>query len=453
MTLGLISCVFFIFPASVFAQEYNSYTDVCCKCTRTSNQSAENLCLFVDQSKLTDSASCETLANDVGLDLGIVCEAKPLTSDECAIIESNVAGICNSDPMRAVGTTASEEVSLTSPTTKIPPINYEANVPIPGFDSVVVENDEANPLFAIYLASAYRYLLSITAIAATIMFIWGAFLYLVGSSIDKIGKGKEIMRDSIIGAFLLIGAVTILRTLNPDLVEVNNFDVTGIQTRLFYEDIPPTSIITDPITRIAVPVTGKSKGNSCYLNTFGASDAEIKRRTKRITFLGDTYVVHELAAADFQEALNEIENAPAGTAVGQWVAYMRRMPPYSGNCGKKTGYPDAGSRTGGSYAARLDAKLAKAKAAGTQPCLSCDLHALALAIDFDSCHNPMCPAGKKCTLTDPKYNNIPPEVVAVFAKYNIYWGGYGWKAEGRDWSAAVTRRDAMHFEWHGACRG
>lgn len=329
---------------------------------------------------------------------------------------------------------------------------YEPNVEIPGVTLIQPESSENNSLLAQYIEGAQRYLISISSIAATIMFIWGAFLYLLGSSVGKVQTGKTIMLDAVIGMLLVLGATAILRILNPQLTTLKSLNVLTIETRPFYEDVPVTGFIIDPGTGLRVPITGTSLGNSCYLNTFGASEAQIKSRLTRISFLGDAYPIHQMAASDFQAALQEIERASASTPVGRWLERLKRMPPYSPTCAKKAGYQDKGSRTGGSFVGGLDTLLEKEAATGQPTCLSCHLHELGLAIDFDPCNNPMCPQGETCTLTDSRYNNIPPEVVEIFARHNIYWGGFGWKEEGKNWSAPVSRRDAMHFEWHGACR-
>ncbi len=69
--------------------------------------------------------------------------------------------------------------------------------------------------FNTYVVTAYRYLLTIVGVVATIMFVWGAFLFLVGSALPSIQKGKTIMMDAVVGLLLVLGATTILRTINP----------------------------------------------------------------------------------------------------------------------------------------------------------------------------------------------------------------------------------------------
>lgn len=84
--------------------------------------------------------------------------------------------------------------------------------------------------FAQYVFTAYRYLISIAAIAATVMFVYGAFLYLLGTAIPRISQGKSIMTDAVIGLLLILGANLILRTLNPATLTLNPIRVFMINT-------------------------------------------------------------------------------------------------------------------------------------------------------------------------------------------------------------------------------
>jgi hypothetical protein len=357
----------------------------------------------------------------------------------CALI-----GVC-AFVVAPAAMTSSAQAQTGSAESQIVP---KLNVPIPGLELGAGEGAE-NPLLAQYIAGIYRFAISIVVVAATVMFIYGAFLYLLGSAITSIQSGKQIMIDAIVGMILLLSAYTILKVLNPDLLDLKALMIKPVET------LEPTGTIQErnPATgaMVTTPILGKSKGNYCLLQTFGATDAEISNHITAVTFLGDKHFIHELAAPDFQAAFNELETAPADSVIGTWVKMMKRMPPYSAYCGSSSGYPDRGSRTGGSYAARLDKRIAMAEGADRGPCISCDLHALGLATDIDPCFNTMCPKGETCTLTDGKYNRFPKEVVDVFERHHIYWGGYGWKTEGLDWDAAVSGRDAMHFEWHGIC--
>ncbi|MFA5129969.1 MAG: M15 family metallopeptidase [Patescibacteria group bacterium] len=326
---------------------------------------------------------------------------------------------------------------------------FTPNTPVPGtpFANGVVSD---NTLFSRYIGAVYAYGLAVSITVATVMFIWGAFRYLLAAgNVGTIAKAKSTMVDSVIGLLLLFGANLILRTLNPNLVTLRALNLTTIQM----ETVGPTGTITERTPGGVIwvtPVLGHPKGNLCLLNTFGKSDSEVTSRLMPVTFLGDTYRFHTLAAQDFQAAFSEIESAPSTSPTGHWVNLMRRMAPYAAGCGNKAPYPDRGSRTGGSYVPRMDSRITSAAGAGGIPCLSCDLHALGLAVDLDPCFNQMCKTSP-CAMTDPSAERIPADVINIFAKHHIYWGGLGWKAEGQNLSNPITGRDPMHFEWHGVC--
>lgn len=66
-----------------------------------------------------------------------------------------------------------------------------------------------------YIVLGYNYAISVCAVAATIMLIYGGFRYLMGSAREDVARGKEIIRDSIIGMILVLSAWLILHTVNP----------------------------------------------------------------------------------------------------------------------------------------------------------------------------------------------------------------------------------------------
>lgn len=443
-----IACLLTIAPRAMAAE-------LCCDCKQTGD--ANKTCLLIDEAQLGSGSDCTALPEKAGLGEGWTCESAPLnvTTQEntshdgsrCKTIASG--GVCINRPMIAADAKNIRQgetvVSGAEKAEDEKPLPFHLNIDIPGFSTETVTPS----LFADYLIVLIRYGISIVAIVSTIMFIYGAFQYLIGSALPSITNGKAIMKDAIVGLILVMSSTLILRTVNPNLEMPIPLNVTQI------EMIPePTGTVTERDasgTIVTTPILGRSKGNTCLLKTFGSNDAEVGKRITTVMFLGDKHFLHELAAPDFEAAFREIEAAPNDSAIGAWVQMMKRMPPYSAMCGKKSGYPDRGSRTGGSYAPRLDARLAKAEGEDRGPCVSCDLHALGLATDIDPCFNTMCPKGETCTLSDGKYNRMPMEIVEVFARHHIYWGGYGWKDEGADWNAAISRRDAMHFEWHGIC--
>lgn len=89
--------------------------------------------------------------------------------------------------------------------------------------------------FNAYVVTAYRYLLTIVGVVATVMFVWGAFLYLVGAALPSIQRGRAIMLDAIVGLLLVLGATTILRTINPATTTLDPIKVPMVNTAQFVQ--------------------------------------------------------------------------------------------------------------------------------------------------------------------------------------------------------------------------
>ena len=66
-----------------------------------------------------------------------------------------------------------------------------------------------------YINVAYRYLVTVVLVVAIVMTVWGGFRYLLGASIGSVQQGKETIKDALIGMLIVLGAYTILSTINP----------------------------------------------------------------------------------------------------------------------------------------------------------------------------------------------------------------------------------------------
>ncbi|MEN9558244.1 MAG: hypothetical protein RL141_613 [Candidatus Parcubacteria bacterium] len=109
----------------------------------------------------------------------------------------------------------------------------ELNVPIPGLTFTQPDATGGNSFLAQYVAAIYRYAFSITAIVTTVMFVYGAFMYLLGSTFHSLTSGKEIMKDAVLGMLLVFGAAFIVRTVNPGIVELRTVAMLRIETTPF----------------------------------------------------------------------------------------------------------------------------------------------------------------------------------------------------------------------------
>ncbi len=76
-----------------------------------------------------------------------------------------------------------------------------------------------------YIAAGFNYGVSLAALAAAIMFVYGGFRYIFGAAYQKVQRGKEIMIDAAIGLVLMLGSITILQTVNKDTLTLKALDV------------------------------------------------------------------------------------------------------------------------------------------------------------------------------------------------------------------------------------
>lgn len=115
----------------------------------------------------------------------------------------------------------------------------ELGIPIPGItfgDGMSKGGYTYIPMFAQYISGIYRYLIQIALVAAAIAFTWGAFLYLFGASIQSTSSGKNYMLNSLMGLFLVLGAYTILSTINPETTSFQALRLTSIRPEIWSGD-------------------------------------------------------------------------------------------------------------------------------------------------------------------------------------------------------------------------
>jgi len=79
-----------------------------------------------------------------------------------------------------------------------------------------------------YINEAYRFGVGVVLIVAIVMVVWGGFRYLIGSSMGDIARGKEIIRDAIVGMLLVLGAYTILQVVNPATTNLSPPAITNV---------------------------------------------------------------------------------------------------------------------------------------------------------------------------------------------------------------------------------
>lgn len=208
-------------PSHVLAAE-----NVCCLCAPSDHLS--------DKTCITGpGTTCEEMAKSSANAAlkNVFCDAVILKQGECKP-KGESGGLCPLGPVADTAYTTAETPSGPGTPLKAP-IVPSLIVPIPGLNfSTQLEEKGGKipiPFFAQYISAAYRYLTGLSAIAAAVMIVWGGFRYMFGATIGSTQRGKAIMIDAVIGLLLVLGAYTILNTINPELLGLKALDVTVIK--------------------------------------------------------------------------------------------------------------------------------------------------------------------------------------------------------------------------------
>lgn len=78
-----------------------------------------------------------------------------------------------------------------------------------------------------YVQALYRISVSLAAIVAVIRLIWAGTEYMLSDLITSKQAAKDKIKGSIFGLILILGAVTILQTINPNLTGINELGGDG----------------------------------------------------------------------------------------------------------------------------------------------------------------------------------------------------------------------------------
>jgi hypothetical protein len=125
--------------------------------------------------------------------------------------------------MKIAGTTiimAGSVILLFTLVTAVSAADYTVTTPLPGLG--VGEQLSGQNIFGDYVSSIIPFLLAFATIAATVMIVIGGILY--ASSLGNpttMGSAKDMISSAIIGLLLALLSVLILRTINPDLVNLS----------------------------------------------------------------------------------------------------------------------------------------------------------------------------------------------------------------------------------------
>lgn len=166
---------------------------------------------------------------------------------------TTTSGTAAGNPTTSQPTTAPTNLPAPSTTPPASSSNYanvqyakpDLEIPIPGVSFSNVQVNDASgtrtidvPFLAQYLAGIYAFLVGISTIIATIVFIWGGGLYLYSAGNgSQIGRAKTMMTNAVYGLILALGTYTLLRTIDPSLVTLNSLRVIVPATKqIFIEE-------------------------------------------------------------------------------------------------------------------------------------------------------------------------------------------------------------------------
>ena len=90
---------------------------------------------------------------------------------------------------------------------------YTFNRSIPFLDGISNTANLANALFNIAIV--------IAAILVVVRLIWAGSRYMTSGLVTSKESAKQDIRDAIIGLLIILGSVTILQTINPQLLNLN----------------------------------------------------------------------------------------------------------------------------------------------------------------------------------------------------------------------------------------
>ena len=122
------------------------------------------------------------------------------------------------------------------------------------------------PFLAEYIVALYKYALGIGLVAAAIMFIYGAFLYIVGATGLQIQSAKEKMTEAIIGLVILLASYAILANVSPSVVSLKPIEVDriqGLMADLNAMESNRTNPTADPTTAMDYAITSSAMPESC----------------------------------------------------------------------------------------------------------------------------------------------------------------------------------------------
>lgn len=256
----------------------------CCNCT----VSDTSVCL-----QDPPDGDCSALASGSNADLkGANCA--PLDASQCKPIAEK--GVCKSGPTAAATYKKSTTNNISG---KFEIISPKLNVPIPGLDfgpnrsyDIASKNASSTDgtksigkkveinFLGQYIAAIYKYLLGISIVTASVMIVYGGFLYVLGATTPKINTGKEIIQNTIIGIVILFSSYTILNTINPLLVELKPLGIIVVEPGPPFER--ERQIASNAVSMEGCEKNRNASPSAISMSGSGAATAEIREAAMAI---------------------------------------------------------------------------------------------------------------------------------------------------------------------------
>jgi hypothetical protein len=282
-TVAVAFCAFIAVPLLTIAPQAQA-AEVCCACKPLADD-LNKTCLLTEDTQLGSSTDCTALPEKANLGGSWTCESTPLNETKCKTVSSG--GICINRPMNAAdaknirtGETIVSAPKKQDTTPKALP--FSLNINIPGFNASTVTPS----LLADYLVAFFRYGISILAIVSTIAFIYGAFLYLVGSALPSIVKGKTVMKDAIVGMIIVLASTAILRTLNPSLLTLKLLEIKEVQTTSYSNHLVGNSLAPDVLAELGMPPAANIRPTNLAIPTGECPGSDKKYKEDGIAVVG-----------------------------------------------------------------------------------------------------------------------------------------------------------------------
>lgn len=76
-----------------------------------------------------------------------------------------------------------------------------------------------------FINKAFGVSVGVAAVLAVIMVAIGGFKYMTSESVFNIGGAKEQITNAIVGLIIVLAAVVILQTINPEIVSLKLFEL------------------------------------------------------------------------------------------------------------------------------------------------------------------------------------------------------------------------------------